>query len=321
MSKPLQAQSPSALQRDDGFAAAVLHGLLQPQKSLPCRFLYDARGSALFEQITELPEYYPTRAETAILTRHASEIADGIGCDGALVELGSGSSRKTELLLAALPELRGYIPIDISVAALSAASARLRERFPRLDVRPVVGNFANPPLAIPTDLDGLPRFGFFPGSTIGNLTHDEAVQLLGRLREHRGVGSRLIVGVDLDKDAERLIAAYDDAAGITAAFNLNLLARINREIEPAFDLARFGHEARHVPTLQRIEMHLVSTQAQKVRLLGHTIAFRAGETIHTENSHKYTPEGFRALAHRAGWTPSRLWRDDDQLFSMHELVC
>jgi dimethylhistidine N-methyltransferase len=304
---------------DDEFASAVLDGLSRPQKSLPCRFFYDARGSELFEEITRLPEYYPTRTETAILEAHAAQMAGGVSDGGVLVELGSGSSLKTEILLEKLPQSCAYVPIDVSRAALAGATRRLAARFPRLDVRPIVGDFARP-IAFPADLADRPKTGFFPGSTIGNLTPIEAGRLLGVLRTTLSPGGRLIVGVDLKKDTRKLVLAYNDAAGVTAAFNLNLLARINREIGGAFDLDAFRHEAIYNPRDGRIEMHLVSRRKQDVQIGSRRFRFRAGETIHTENSYKYSIRQFQDLARSSGWLPKRVWTDKGNLFSVHELV-
>jgi len=304
---------------DDEFASAVIDGLSRPQKTLPCRFFYDARGSALFEDITRLPEYYPTRTEAAILRAHAAEMADGVPKGGVLVEFGSGSSRKTEILLGELPQLRAYVTIDVSASALDGAKARLAARFPTLDVRPIVGDFSYP-VALPPDLAHNPRTGFFPGSTIGNLTPVEAQRLLRIFRAVLSPGGRLIVGVDLKKDLGLLLPAYDDAAGVTAAFNLNLLARINHEIGGNFDLDAFAHKAIYNSRDGRIEMHLVSRADQEARIRGRRFRFRRGETIHTENSYKYAIGQFQDLARSADWHPTRMWTDPRQLFSVHELV-
>lgn len=306
---------------DDEFALAVLDGLSRPQKTLPCRFFYDARGSELFEEITRLPEYYPTRTEAAILAACAGEMADGVPDDGVLVEFGSGSSRKTEILLQKLPQLRAYIMIDVSASALADAKKRLANRFPALDVRPIVADFSYP-VALPADLVQSHRTGFFPGSTIGNLSPVEAQRLLRVFRAVLSPGSHLIVGVDLKKDLSTLLPAYNDASGVTAAFNLNLLARINREIAPAaFDLAAFRHEAIYNARDGRIEMHLVSLKDQAVVIRHRHFQFRRSETIHTENSYKYTVRQFQDLARAADWHPSRVWTDANALFSVHELVC
>jgi len=301
------------------FASAALAGLAAPRKTLPCQYFYDARGSALFERITETPEYYPTRTEAMILETHARAIAADTPWGAVLVEFGSGSSRKTEILLAALDGLSAYVPIDVSVSALEDARARLRRRFPRLDVHPIVGDF-RADLTLPDGLAARPRLGFFPGSTIGNFAPPEATDLLRSMAARMGAGGRLVIGVDLLKDLSRLLPAYNDAGGITAAFNLNLLARANRELGADFDLAGFAHEAIFNAARGRIEMHLVSKRRQTVSLLGRHFDFHPGETIHTENSHKYSLDEFRGLARGAGWTPRRVWTDDHGLFSVHELV-
>lgn len=304
---------------DKAFAAAILDGLSQPRKSLPSRYLYDQRGSELFEDITRLAEYYPTRTETAILEAHGAEMTVGVAEDGVLIEFGSGSSRKTEILLEALPSLRAYVPIDVSDSALEDARRRLKQRFPTLDVRPIIGDFSHP-VALPADLSGCPKLGFFPGSTIGNLTQPAAKDLLEAFRTDLSPDGHLIVGIDLAKDEETLLRAYNDREGVTAAFNLNLVARINRTFGHAFDLDALRHEAIYNEPEGRVEMHLVSNSDQTINLLGHRFELRRGETIHTENSHKYTIPQFQALAASAGWLPCRVWTDDKQLFSVHELM-
>lgn len=304
---------------DDDFATAVLDGLSRPKKTLPCRFFYDARGSELFEEITRLPEYYPTRIEASILEANAAAMAQGVPAGGVLVEFGSGSSLKTEILLRQLPELRAYVCIDVSEDALRDAKQRLASRFPKLDVRPIVGDFSYP-VALPADLAKRHKTGFFPGSTIGNLTPVEAGRLLRVFRAVLSPGGRLIVGVDLKKDARRLVLAYNDAAGVTAAFNLNLLVRINRELGGTFDLKAFRHDAIYNPREGRIEMHIESLKDQDVRVCGRRIHFEAGERIHTENSYKYAIDQFRDLAGTADWKPGQVWTDDDNLFSVHELT-
>ena len=304
---------------DEEFAAAVIEGLSQAHKSLPCRYFYDARGSALFEEITDLDEYYPTRTELAILREHAGELARRAAPGGVLVEFGSGSSRKTEILLDAMPELAAYVAIDVSESALEGARERLAARYPNLRVITRVGDFRMP-LDLPTELADAPRLGFFPGSTIGNLVREEAVGLMRDMASTLGAQARLVIGVDLRKDVARLLAAYDDAKGVTAAFNLNLLTRINRELGADFDLSGFAHEAHFDPDESRIEMRLVSRWPQQVRILGRSFCFAPQERIHTENSHKYMVEDFLALARRAGWSPVALWRDPAHLFSVHELI-
>lgn len=303
---------------ETGFAAAVLEGLASPQKHLPCAYFYDARGSRLFEDITHLPEYYPTRTELRILEANARAMARTVERGSVLVEYGSGSSRKTEVLLAHL-DLSAYVPIDVSSSALFEAKERLARLYPHLRVEPIVGDF-RAPLDLPADLADRPRVGFFPGSTIGNFAPKDAAVLLRDMAHNLGSGARLIIGVDLRKDVRRLVPAYDDAAGVTAAFNKNLLVRANRELGADFDLDRFAHRAIFNDTESRIEMHLVSKADQIVTLLGRDFAFRKGETIHTENSHKYTMASFQALARQAGWRPTNVWTDDEGLFSVHEMI-
>lgn len=300
------------------FAREVLAGLGRTQKSLPCRFFYDEVGSELFEEITRTKDYYPTRTETAILREHAGSLAEG--SEGAiLVEFGSGSSLKTEILLAQMPRLRAYLPVDVSPSALKGAASRLAERFPNLRVSPVLGDFTQA-LPLPEALAAAPRIGFFPGSTIGNFAPDEARGLLAAMGRTLGEGARLIIGVDLRKDARTLIAAYNDREGVTAAFNLNLLARINRELGGTFDLQFFRHEALWNSTIGRIEMYLVSERAQEVDILGRRMRFAAEERIHTENSYKYAPPAFAQLAQAAGWDARRTCFDKDRLFAVFDLA-
>ena len=308
-----------AREQDDEFARAVIYGLSRPQKTLPCRYFYDAHGSNLFERITELAEYYPTRTEAGILAAHAREMTDALPAGGALIEFGSGSSRKTELLLDEFSERAAYVPIDVSPDALAQARARLAQRYPGLDIWPIVGDFSQLP-CLPHALKARPKLGFFPGSTIGNLTPADASRLLARFKSLLSSEGRLIIGIDLKKDRAMLERAYNDSSGVTAAFNLNLLARINREIEPAFDLGAFTHAAHYNDREGRIEMHLVSRNDQRFAILGHRFTMRAGETIHTENSYKYSVSQFQALARCSGWKPVRVWTDPDTLFGVHELA-
>ena len=307
-----------AQQQESDFADALLAGLTAPQKSIPCRFLYDAAGSALFERITALPEYYPTRTETRILRERAGEIARDAAPGNVLIEFGSGSSTKTELLLAELNRLHAYVPVDISHTALSDAQARIDRRFPGLRVLPVCGDFSQA-LALPAEIDGRPRLGFFPGSTIGNLTEAAAVKLLANMARILGSGARLVIGADLKKDVRRLIRAYDDEEGVTAAFNLNLLKRANRELKADFDVGQFDHLAIWDERQGRVELYLVSQAEQTVNVLGRRIAFAAGERIHTEHSHKYDIAGFHALAAKSGWQALKVWTDAEALFSVHVL--
>jgi dimethylhistidine N-methyltransferase len=305
--------------QDHGFAASVIDGLSRPCKSLPCRFFYDARGSALFEDITRLPEYYLTRAEIAILQSHAKEMMEGMPEGAVLVEFGSGSSRKTEILLRTIRKARAYVPIDVSQSALDDAKLRLANRFTTLVVRPIVGDFSHP-VRLPEDLTLAYKLGCFPGSTIGNFCPADADRLLRVMHAMLAPKGRLIVGADLKKDPCTLVRAYNDGAGVTAAFNLNLLMRINRELDGTFDLDAFRHEAIYNPREGRIEMHLVSLKHQIASVRGCRFSFRRGETIHTENSYKFTIGQFQDLARKAGWRPGRVWTDGGHLFSVHELI-
>lgn len=296
---------------DPAFVADVLDGLEEDQKRLSSLWLYDLRGSELFEEITQVAEYYPTRTETRLLAGLAPELEAEIGEVHSLIEIGSGSSRKTRLLLSALAGLKRYVPVDISADFLRDAAAGLAREFPRVAVQPVVADFTAP-FELPAFADGADsagNLGFFPGSTIGNFTPDAAVDLMALLGRALGPRSRLLIGVDTTQDPALLIPAYDDAAGVTAEFNLNLLDRINRELGADFDRSSFRHQARHDPKLGRVEMHLVSTREQEVHVLGRTFFFAEGETIHTENCYKYAPTEFLRLAHEAGWRCERSWRD------------
>lgn len=300
------------------FAAEVLKGLSAANKSLPCRFFYDAVGSELFEDITRTKDYYPTRTETAILRDHAVDLVKE-SAGALLVEFGSGSSIKTELLLEQARDLCAYVPIDVSPSALAGAVRRLGERFPDLHVEPVVGDFTTQ-IVLPEDYANAPRIGFFPGSTLGNFAPQEAQALLRTLATTMGKGARLILGIDLRKDPKRLIAAYNDDEGVTAAFNLNLLARVNRELGGTFDLQFFRHEAVWNPGASRVEMYLVSERAQTVEIFGRSFQFAAEERIHTENSHKFTPDSLARLAEAAGWRLERTYFDADRLFGVCDLT-
>ncbi len=301
----------------DDFERDLAEGLSRPQKTLPCRYFYDARGSELFEAITRLPEYYPTRVETQILRECAPAIAERTPPGAVLVEFGSGSSLKTEILISHLRSLAAYVAIDVSASALEDARMRLRDRFPRLRVDCVVGDFSSAEL--PPGLAGAPRLGFFPGSTIGNLEPDDAQSLLRRFARVLGQGARLVIGVDVIKDPAVLIPAYNDAQGVTAAFNLNLLVRANRELGADFDLAAFRHTAIWNAARTRIEMRLVSLKDQVVHVGARAFRFSAGETIHTENSHKWPDEVFGAICEGAGWRVADRWSDPDGLFRVLEL--
>lgn len=300
------------------FLADVLEGLSQPRKSLPPKYFYDAAGSRLFERICRLPEYYPTRLEVSITRRNLREIGRFAGKGCALLEYGTGEGVKTRLLIAALrPSV--YTPVDISEDALERAVPRLARAFPWLHIVPVRGDFSRP-LDIPPLPEGARRVVYFPGSTIGNLTPDEAHAFLKMTRAQVGADGAMIVGVDLKKDANVLHAAYNDAQGVTAAFNLNLLARINRELGGDFDLGRFAHYAFYEPSAGRIEMHLVAKARQTVSIGAHRFSFERGESIHTENSYKYSIAEFQALAARAGFRAAKLWTDRRGRFAVHGLL-
>jgi L-histidine Nalpha-methyltransferase len=302
----------------DDFARDLLAGLNAVRKQIPCKYFYDAEGSALFEHICALPEYYLARTELALLARHADEFAALVGADAELVEFGAGSGRKVRLLLDAVVRPRAYLPIDISGDCLLASSARIDADYPDLIVKPVIADFSRPLALPPVTRGARRRIGFFPGSTIGNFTPEATLRFLrNAARLFRGGG--LLVGVDLVKDPAVLHAAYNDVVGVTAAFNKNLLARADRELGADFDLSRFHHHACYNPLLQRIEMYLVSAARQQVRIAGHVVSFVEGEGVHTENSHKMTIEGFRSLAAKAGFAPRAMWCDVQRLFSLHWL--
>jgi dimethylhistidine N-methyltransferase len=300
------------------FARDLLAGLSARPKHLPPKYFYDAAGSQLFERITELPEYYPTRIELEILADHAEDIAAFLPDGAALIEFGSGSSAKVRLLLRKLPRLGAYVPVDISAEFLEQEAARLRREFPRLKVVPVAADFTRP-FALPGSVGNPALAGFFPGSTIGNFEPDAARNFLRLAGRVLGQRATFVVGVDLVKDRYVLERAYADDAGVTAQFNLNVLARANREIEANFDLSAFAHRAFYDAERSRIEMHLVSRAAQTVRVLGRSFAFAAGESIHTENSYKYTVDAFLTLAGQAGWRSAAVFLDADALFSVHVL--
>jgi dimethylhistidine N-methyltransferase len=300
------------------FATDVIAGLTAKPKSLPPKYFYDLAGSALFDRITALPEYYPTRSEIGILRDNAPAIASLFPQNCALIEFGGGSSRKARILLGAAATVEAYVPVDISGDFLQQDAAQLRRDFPHLGVYPLVTDFTKP-FELPPAIAALPRVGFFPGSTIGNFEPHEACKFLRHAGGMLGEGALFVVGVDLVKDPKVLYRAYNDAEGVTAKFNLNLLARINRELGADFDLGAFEHHALYNAAQHRIEMHLASTKRQKVRVNGATVDFRAGETIHTENSYKYTIESFQALARGSGWSPLKTWSDG--WFCVHALAC
>ena len=302
------------------FRDAVLDGLSQQPKTLPCKFFYDAAGSVLFDRICELAEYYPTRTENTLLAAHAANIAALAGPRVGLIEFGSGAGTKIRLLLAALERPASYTPVDISREHLLAAAASLADTFPDLHITPVCADYTGR-FDVPDSRGvGIARsVGFFPGSTIGNFTPDEAERFLTGVNRLLGPGSMMIVGVDRPKDAAVLEAAYDDAEGVTAAFNRNLLVRINRELGGDFDLAQFDHRAVWNAAESRVEMHLVSRAAQSVSIMGRRFAFARGESIHTENSYKYAPEAFVRLAGSAGYETVAAWSDPAGLFGLYVL--
>jgi dimethylhistidine N-methyltransferase len=320
----MAAQTRAALryqpvETESSFARDVIAGLTARPKRLSPKYFYDQAGARLFEDITALPEYYLTRCELALLRERAAEIARFFPPRSALVEFGSGSSKKVRILLAAAPTIAAYVPVDISLEMLVQEAEELRRDYPNLAVLPVEADFTQP-FSLPAAVAEMAHTGFFPGSTIGNFEPHEACAFLRHAGRMLGRGATLIIGVDLVKDANILNAAYDDAAGVTAKFNLNLLARINRELGANFDLASFSHHAFYNSERHRVEMHLASRKRQKVRVAGRTIEFRAGETIHTENSYKYTLESFAALARGSGWRPVAAWTDAGGNFSTHALV-
>lgn len=308
------------LEATTSFRADVLAGLALPQKAIPPKYFYDARGSELFEAICELPEYYPTRTELAIMRESVAEMAAFLGPDTALIELGSGASVKTCILIEhALPAV--YVPIEISASALEGATEALHIRYPWLDIVAVRADFARP-ISLPDlpELRGRKCVAYFPGSTIGNFTPEDARAFLRVTRELVGAGGALLIGVDTKKDKAVLDAAYDDAQGITAEFNLNLLARMNRELGADFDVAAFRHKAFYEPAKGRIEMHLESLRQQSVRIGTKQFAFRSGETIHTEISCKYGPDEFIALAESAGFLAGKAWFDANRMFGVYAMT-
>ncbi|WP_230292952.1 L-histidine N(alpha)-methyltransferase [Croceicoccus sp. Ery5] len=303
---------------DNAFRRDVLRGLSEPQKAVPARWFYDERGSELFEEITRLPEYYPTRAEKEILRAHGSDFRRSIGAGRAVVEFGSGSSAKTPLLLQAI-EPAAYVPIDISGDFLRASARRLAEKLPDLPIHPVEADFTQP-VTMPAEIEGVARLGFFPGSTIGNMVPRTAVDLLRDMRETLERGSPdghpplLLIGMDRIKSRKILIPAYDDAKGVTAAFNLNLLTRINRELAGDMPVDAFRHRAIWNDDIARIEMHLEAQHDISFTVAGRAFTMQAGETIHTENSHKYGRRSAAALLLAGGWTPVDRWNDHESQF-------
>ena len=299
---------------DIAFRADVHAGLSQAQKAVPARWFYDATGSALFEDITALPEYYPTRSETDLLTRHAADMAAAIGPGRAVVELGSGSSTKTPLLLQAIGPA-AYVPVDISGDFLRDSATALAARFPGLPVYPVEADFTHK-VDLPREIAALPKLGFFPGSTIGNMVARTAIDLLRGWRATLGDGALLLIGVDRIKDVTTLELAYDDPAGVTAAFNINLLERINRELDGTIPVDNFTHRASWNDVHARIEMHLVAACDIDFAVDGRAYHMAVWETIHSENSHKYGPRDANLLLRSSGWTPIATWDDTDPAFAL-----
>jgi L-histidine Nalpha-methyltransferase len=302
------------------FRDAVWSGLSQPQKSIPAKFFYDREGSRLFEAICETPEYYPTRTEKALLGTIAPEIGELVGSGRTVVEYGSGAGEKIRMLFDNLEGPAGYVPVEISRARLIEVVGELAAAYPDIQIAPVCADYTKP-FSLPRMGAEPSWLGFFPGSTIGNFTLPQATQFLSQARRMLGRGAYFVIGADLRKDEAVLNAAYNDAAGVTADFNLNLLARINRELDGTFDLDGFAHRAFYAQEQGRIEMHLVSLRAQRAAVGERIFAFSEGETIHTENSYKYDLEQFRGLAASAGWSHRKMWTDPDNLFSVHLLAC
>lgn len=301
------------------FLRSVLDGLRLRQRAIPPKYFYDARGSVLFDLICETPEYYPTRTEAAILEHFGACMIALCGASSVLIELGSGSASKTPLLLRHLAQGAAYMPIDICEPHLMQSTARLIDMFPILRMRPVCADYTRLPALPLEEFAGQRRVVFFPGSTIGNCTPVEARQLLRQAAHLTGAGGAMLIGVDCKKAEDRLNAAYNDASGHTAAFNLNLLARMRHELDAELDLAGFRHHAAYNAGQGRMEMHLVSQRRQQICLGGEVFEFEAGETIHTENSYKYSALEFQALAREAGWHPKALWSDRDGLFNVYYL--
>ena len=290
---------------DPAFRADVLRGLAQPIPAIPARWLYDRRGSELFDEITKLPAYYPTRTETALLEQAMLDLPAHVQRGGAVIEFGAGSATKTPLVLEAIRP-KAYVPIDISGEYLEESAAVVDADHERIAVHPVVGDFSKD-VTLPSEIDGLDRLGFFPGSTIGNFVPKSAAALLGHFRDILGTGSKLLIGMDRIKPVDRLVAAYNDPEGVTARFNLNLLDRINRELGADIPVDAFAHDARWADMLGRIEMHLVAKRDVEFTIDGQRFAFAAGQSIHTENSHKYGQRGARLLLLAGGWTPIAEW--------------
>ena len=314
-----ESPTPSLDQDEDDFLCSVREGLRQRPKTIPPKYFYDAHGSHLFDLICSTPEYYPTRTETGILERHGAEMAEMIDPACTLIELGSGSATKTPLILQHLTNEAVYVPIDICETHLINSTQRLQTMFPQLKMQPLCTDYHQLPGHVIKRHAGKRQVVFFPGSTIGNCTPDEAVNLLKRVADLVGPSGGLLIGVDAKKSTEILNAAYNDAAGHTAAFNINLLKRMQSELGAQLDAEQFAHHAYYNEAHGRIEMHLVSRCKQAIRLGGESFEFDAGESIHTENSYKYTAPEFKQLARAAGWHLQSTWRDENELFNVHYL--
>ena len=303
------------------FLSDVIAGLSSEPRTLPCKYFYDERGAALFQKICELPEYYITRTEIDILDRYRAEIASQLGPNIELIGLGTGAGTKTRILIEALEKPAVYIPVDISEKQLRKSTALFRKTFPNLEIQPVCADYLQP-VALPSTRHKAKRnVVYFPGSTIGNFEPDEAAMFLGRIANVCCENGGLLIGADLQKDRHILERAYNDAKGVTAQFNLNLLTRANRELGADFDLGRWRHRAIYNSSAGRIEMHLVSEIDQTVHVANYEFRFRSGEQIITEFSYKYTPEGFTALARGAGFEFARMWTDDARLFGVFYFTC
>ena len=300
--------------------AEIIDGLQQPEKMISPKYFYDERGSQLFDDITHLPEYYPTETELGIMRENVEEIAQLIGPQASLIEFGSGSSRKTPVLLNGLHDLAVYVPVDISEDHLLESADKLRGEFPDLEILPVVADFTRSfQLPVPAVM---PRRNivYFPGSTIGNFTHDDALELLGVMHQEAGAGGAMLIGVDLQKDADIIERAYNDSAGVTAEFNLNMLQHLNRDYGSNFDLSAFRHDARYNKDAGRVEIRLINDRNQVVSIGNAEIEIQKGEGILTEYSHKYTLDGFAAMAAKAGFSVEKVWTDPEHLFSVQYCV-
>lgn len=304
----------------DGELDELIDGLRQPEKTISPKYFYDERGSQLFDEITRLPEYYPTETELGIMRDNIGEIASLVGKQASLIEFGSGSSLKTRVLLEHLDDLAAYVPVDISEDHLLASVGQIREKFPELDVLPVVADFTQPFRLPDPKVMPVRNIVYFPGSTIGNFTNEAAQELLRVMYEEAGAGGALLIGVDLQKDPAIIERAYNDSAGVTAEFNRNMLRHLNREFDADFNIDAFTHSARYNEREGRVEIRLVSQQDQEFSLGRESFSIGKDEAILTEYSHKYTPEGFAAMGEAAGFHVERVWMDADRLFSVQYLV-